>query len=73
MEHEKIALILKEAHKFWEALEMDLFIAVWRFYAAVAYVPGAKFILLMEKCACPTSIPIYKMCKRKDKMLPIGY
>lgn len=73
MEREKIIFILKEAHKFWEATEMDLFIVVCRCYAAVAHVPGAKFIHLMEKCACPTSVPIYKMCKRKGKMLPIGY
>lgn len=64
---------LKEAHKFWEAVEMDPFIVVCRCYAAVAHVPGARFIHLMEKCACPTSLPIYKMCKRKGKMLPIGY
>lgn len=57
----------KEAHKFWEATEMDLFIVVCRCYAAVAHVPGAKFIHLMEKCACPTSLLIYKMCKRKGK------
>lgn len=66
MEREKIISILKEAHKFWEAMEMDLFIVVCRCCAAVAHVPGAKFIHLMEKCACPTSVPIYKMCKRKD-------
>ena len=54
-------------------MEMDLFFVVCRYLAAVAPVPGAKFIHLMEKCACPTSLPIYKMCKRKGEMLPIGY
>lgn len=53
-------------------MEMDLLI-VGRGYTAVAQVPRAKFIHLMEKCACPTSISIYKMCKRKGKRLPIGY
>lgn len=73
MECEKITFILKEAHTFGEAMEMDLFIVVCRCAAAVAHVPAAKFIHLMEKCACPTSFPIYKMCKRKGRMLPIGY
>lgn len=68
----KITYTLKEPHKFWEAMEMDLLV-VCRCYTAVAHVPGAKFIHLMEKCACPTSIPIYKMCKRKGKRFPIGY
>ena len=72
MECEKITFTPKKAHKFWEAMEMDLLI-VRRGYTAVAQVPRAKFIHLMEKCACPTNISIYKMCKRKGKRLPIGY
>lgn len=73
MECEKITFILKEAHKIWEAMEMDLLIAVCRCCGAVDDVPGTKFIHLMEKRACPTSILIYKMCKRKGKKLPIWY
>lgn len=73
MEYEKIVFIFKEVYKFWEVLEMDFFIVVWRCYVVVVYVLGVKFIFLMEKCVCFISILIYKMCKRKDKMFLIGY
>lgn len=56
MDHGKIIFTLKEPHKFWKAMEMDLFI-VCRCYAAVAHVQGVKFVRLMEKCASLTSIP----------------